>query len=206
MNTLNLRLLRGWSAASFATLTAACSHTVGGGSFPFGIAFLLALTLSALVCTVLAGKKISLPRLILAVVGSQLIFHRLFALLGDASFGSAASTPSGHHHRPFALPGLSTADLSSATSGAEQLMLFAHLAAGILTVAAFRRGESAILQLINAIKLMLRPLLIIAMALLPAHQERPRLAPHTRLAAFSSREVFLRQHHRGPPAATAYVF
>ncbi|MBQ1442683.1 MAG: hypothetical protein IIZ13_02400 [Renibacterium sp.] len=196
MNAHSARFVRGWTAALFATTVAACSHTIGGGAFPLGIAFLLALVLSALVCTALAGKTLSLPRLTVAVLLSQVIFHGLFALLGDAGFGPSSAVPAGHHHAFFGVP---AGVAEPAVAGMDLTMLAAHLGAALLTIAAFHRGERVARRFVGILALLLRPLFRLLAALLPAQEVHPRVAARTRLAAFNSRDVFLRLQYRGPP-------
>lgn len=201
MNARSLRFVRGWSASIFATTAAACSHGIGGGTFPFGVAFVLALVFSAMICTALAGKGLSWLRLGIAVGVSQSLFHGLFALLGDTGFARHATMPVGHHHQLFAVPTGSTAPV---VAGLDLGMLIAHLCAAVLTVVAFRRGEAVARRFIKILTLLLRPLFGAAFAMVPARQTHPRVAAHRRVAAFSSRDIFLRTHYRGPPAASPF--
>lgn len=196
MTARSMRLIRGWSAAWFATTLAAYSHTIGGGAFPLGIAFFLALALSAVVCTALSGKALTLPRLSTAVLLSQLIFHSLFALLGNAGFSSTSTAPAAAHHTLFAVPGGTT---GIASAGLDLTMLAAHLGAALLTIAAFHRGERIARHFVEILGLLLRPLFGGLSVLLPAEEVRLRRVMHTRLAAFNLRETFLRLQYRGPP-------
>lgn len=111
--------VRALSAASAATFTALLSHLAGGGAAPDPLGVIVPLLLSLLVCSLLAGRRLSLPRLAISVVASQALFHGAFVL----------GAPGAHHH----------------AVGAG--MWIAHLGAAAVTVLFLYRGEQAILRL-----------------------------------------------------------
>lgn len=167
-----LRLVRGAAAATVATAVALVGHVLGGGITPGMLGVLLPWWLSVAVCTVLAGSRFSLPRMALAVTGSQALFHTLF-LAGTPGSPSAAlvappgkhlghSTHAGHGSGPghlgvqsdptaqvSALPGGHAArGLGEAAQHAMHAdhggtaMLLGHLLAAALTTLLLHRGES----------------------------------------------------------------
>ena len=96
MEVRHRRALRGTLAAVFATFVALTSHILGGGSFPTAMGVIVPLALSTLVCVLLAGHRLSLPRLTVSVGISQTLFHLLFSLFTPHASGSpTASAQSG---------------------------------------------------------------------------------------------------------------
>lgn len=159
MISRSARLARGWLAAGFATGLASASHALAGGELPQPAILLFSLAISGLICTALAGKLRSLPRLNLAVLLSQGIFHTLFSVA--CSPGTAAGPPirSASHHVVPAPPSSLAADAASTgIDHASAPMLMAHLAAAALTVLMLRHGESAGIALLHALRLELRGL------------------------------------------------
>ena len=76
------RVARGTVAAAFATFVAAFSHTLAGGATPAPFGLAVSLVISAMICTTLAGRTVSLLRLAASVAASQILFHSLFSGLG----------------------------------------------------------------------------------------------------------------------------
>lgn len=90
------RALRGTLAAAAATFVALTSHILGGGAFPTAMGIIVPLALSTLVCVLVSGRRLSLPRLTISVGISQTLFHLLFSLFTPvASGGPGASATSG---------------------------------------------------------------------------------------------------------------
>nr|WP_281063461.1 hypothetical protein [Brevibacterium permense] len=92
------RALRGTLAAAFATFVALTSHILGGGAFPSAMGVVVPLALSILVCVLLSGRRLSLPRLTFSVGISQTLFHLLFSLFtphGSASPNTVARSDNG---------------------------------------------------------------------------------------------------------------
>jgi hypothetical protein len=203
-------LVRGTSAALIATFVALFSHVLGGGAIPglFGIAVPLVLSLA--VCTLLAGRKLSVWRLGISVVLSQTLFHTLF-VLGTPTGGDAhgALLACGHQHGVVSLP---MPDASSETVmliRANVTMWASHLIGAVITVALLYRGEKAIHGLRD-----------IAQQLLVWMQHRvllpPRIpvrvrVPRVRASVFTAVWAVLAQicastvSHRGPPRVALAV-
>ena len=189
-----MRTARGALSAAVATLLAAASHALAGGTITplaVGATALLALPL----CVALAGRLGSLWRLGLAVGASQFLYHWSFWGLGApvVSSGEAAPHHASHLTAVFS-PGL------VASGAAETWMWAAHAVAAILTVLLLHRGERAALGLARLI-LRARPWR------LPRAIELPSRAPipsSTALERLSERLAALTPiSHRGPPAALA---
>ena len=137
------RALRGVLAASVASFVALLSHVAGGGAMPGWVGIVVPWVLAVTVCTLLAGRTLSLWRLSLAVIASQFLFHGLFIL---GMFGAPAEPSPAllSHHvaaaATTALPGLPQADLA---------MWLGHALAAAATTAALYRGERAIRRLLS---------------------------------------------------------
>jgi len=130
---------RGAAAASVSTFVALLSHVSGGGEVPglFGVAVPLAL--SFVVCTALAGRRLSMWRLAPAVALSQVLFHTLF-VLGSYDLAAAAHV---HGSVPSVLP--DGAALSTMTPDAA--MWIGHAVAALATTVALHRGERTLVAL-----------------------------------------------------------
>lgn len=131
------RVGRGVSAASIATFAALCSHVTAGGEVPGWLGLAVPWVLSIMLCTLLAGRRLSAVRLSLSVAVSQLLFHTLFVLGAPRS-----ATAIGHVHGDHvALAPLSTADATAAAICADPGMWLGHGLAALATVLAIHRGE-----------------------------------------------------------------
>ena len=151
------RVLRGASAATIATFVALVSHVSGGGEVPGPLGIAAPWILSVMVCTLLAGRVLSLTRLSIAVVISQALFHVLFVL--GTTPGAAVTTGHVHDHAAMLDTALDTtlntmatavpltASGTSAALAAGSTMWFAHALAAAITVAALYRGERALRRL-----------------------------------------------------------
>lgn len=126
------RVARGAVGASVATFVALLSHVTAGGDVPGWLGVVVPLALSFVVCTVLAGRRLSLWRLAPAVALSQLLFHTLFVL------GAHDPAAAGHVHGG-ALPTLAGPDL--AVVAPDAAMWGWHLVAATATTLALHRGE-----------------------------------------------------------------
>lgn len=145
------RALRGLIGASIATFVALLSHVAGGGAMPGWVGIALPWLLSVMVCTVLAGRALSLIRLSLAVVASQALFHCLFVFGFITGAGPEAATLSAHaHHLPpgsITLAPAPTVPLDAIVG--DGAMWLGHAVAAVITIAALFRGERAVLRLVN---------------------------------------------------------
>lgn len=156
MTARGVRFVRGWSAAVAATFIAAFSHVFSGGAAPETSVLALSLALSGLVCTVLAGRVLSLWRLSTAVVFSQGLFHGLFSL-GSASSAAGTAVPTAGHaghaaHAVAAAPGLPGTG-AMVMDHASPLMWAGHALAALATIAVLRHGEVTAVRLITALGL-----------------------------------------------------
>jgi len=212
MSTRWARVVRGGIAATISVFVALCSHLLAGGDAPGLPGILLCLAFAAMICIALAGRRLSTPKLAVAVGASQFLFHGVFAMLGSAplSFGSGSlgsgtisTMPMSHgmdmgvHPLPGALP-TAAADTGMAMP---TWMWFAHGIAAVITVLALRFGERAFWQLVALARPWVRMLLAFA---------RP-VAVHTPPARIPALDALLPprlvvlspRRHRGPPALVA---
>lgn len=160
-----LRLLRGGVAATLATLVALGGHLAGGGAMPSVLGIALPWWLSVATCTVLAGTRFSLPRMLTAVLASQALFHGLFmaGTPGDPSV-RLVDPPGSHlgHGAHHSGASAAAADLPHAGHGGSQgaglaaehalhgsggdlWMLLWHVIAAVVTALVLHRGESMVM-------------------------------------------------------------
>lgn len=208
-----VRVLRGTFAASTATAVALGGHLLGGGAAPGVLGLLLPLWLSISISSILVGARLSLPRLSLAVVTSQVAFHVLFVLGTPVSSGGPGPfSPAAHHDHAAMLLGATPGSLATgASDGAADApglltsllatpMMLGHLLATAATVALLHRGE---LLLRRALALGIATLSRIGVATrLPRHTPLPRSAPH-RLVPAPPRLAITAQALVGPRAGRA---
>ncbi|TFB91708.1 hypothetical protein [Cryobacterium sp. HLT2-28] len=215
MTTRWARFARGWIAALFSTFVAALSHTLGGGSGPGLVPVALSLAFAGIVCVGLAGRTLSLWRVSLSVLASQLIFHGLFSLGGS---GGAMATPSAapHDHRWIAVladpallaaPGsgrLGSGAMTGAMAGGPAdgiAMRLAHLAAAAVTILALRFGERAFWGLLENACPIIRALFAQHPLVLPPRSPR-RMVTTARVFTPRDLRVLLSvMRHRGPPVS-----
>lgn len=201
MRVRHRRTLRGTLAAVFATFVALTSHILGGGSFPTAMGVIVPLALSILVCVLLAGRRLSLPRLTVSVGISQTLFHLLFslftpvtsrsptasarsdnglaALLGSHSHHS--STHGAHHaatqmtHDSAVMPVMdgSAGAAAEMHSHSSPAMLFAHCVAGIVTIAMIYWAERLPVMLGEFARLIISAV-VPTLVVLRAPVEKPR--------------------------------
>lgn len=155
------RVLRGTIAASVATFVALMSHVAAGGALPNGLGVAVPWVLSLAVCTVLAGRKLSLTRMSVAVGVSQILFHSLFAV----GISSGISASHAHHSSMPIIVGESAA--------IDPMMWIAHAVAAFITIAALYRGEATFGILLKVA----RDLLFRARRRIQALPVAPRLSP-----------------------------
>ncbi|MCM6764108.1 hypothetical protein NB037_16970 [Rathayibacter sp. ZW T2_19] len=146
MHTRWARVARGLAAAVAATVTAAASHTLAGAHAPSPAILALTTAFAAVVCVLLAGRTLSLLRLSVSVLLSQLAFHALFLTAGGGGEVSVvgASASGAHFHDGSTLELVAAGSGHAAHSGP---MTLAHLVAAVLTIAAVRRGEALFFSL-----------------------------------------------------------
>ncbi len=217
MSTRAARLVRGWAAAFSATAVAAASHILAGGVIPNPFIVLFCLALSGMISCALAGRALSLPGTIGAVLASQGIFHLLFTVGGagiaagaTSAAGSGAAGLAGHSaHAGHADPAVLAAQLADAgAAGALSMpghssagLWLGHLLAAAATVMLIRNGETALLRLLAAMRLSITAILPVILPL-PLGPRIPKLS--TLIPADPPRNFgvpLLVMRHRGPPAA-----
>jgi len=192
MHTRAMRVLRGSMAAMFATFAAALSHLLAGGLAPsmFGIG--VSLIISVTICTLLAGRTVSLLRLSIAILASQALYHTLF---------SAMLAPEGiatHDMSAMAF------DFTVAAQTADSVMSLSHIAAAVITIVAFRYAEVAFWGLFETARMFVSRLFAsLSLTATPVLEfgMRPRTAPHVELIA----RFLSITHYRGPPATPSAV-
>lgn len=191
------RLLRASAAASIATFVALLSHVAGGGQMPAVLGVAVPWVLSIAVCTMLAGRTLSLWRLAAAVLISQLLFHALFVLGAAPSAVASSAIPTGHVH---GLPAMESSALATPVT-ADLSMWMAHAAAAVVTVAALYRGERAVARLAAVAREMVawvrRRALVVTTPLLAVPGLRFVSTP---VVAGRVRHVAASLRRRGPPS------
>lgn len=137
------RVARGASAATFATVIAAFSHTIAGGVAPSVFAIVVSLAVSISACVLLAGRTLSVVRLSLSVAITQALFHGVFGSL---------NTPAALGHSHAASASMNATGISAGHAN----MWFAHAVAAVITIVAFRYGERAFWSLATTASLLVR--------------------------------------------------
>ncbi|MEJ1089232.1 hypothetical protein WDU99_12995 [Microbacterium sp. Mu-80] len=162
-------LLRGFVGATFATFVALMSHAVVDGAMPGMLGVIVPWLLSLMISTLLAGRRLSVLRLSIAVTFSQGLFHMLFVLGGITPRGGFAP----HVHG--ALPVLSDGGVVLIPESAG--MWVAHGVAAVLTVIALHRGERILRALLAAasdVAAWLRRAVVVTALVRPAAPTRRR--------------------------------
>ncbi|MGZ0711254.1 hypothetical protein ACWPKO_23295 (plasmid) [Coraliomargarita sp. W4R53] len=131
------RALRGAAAAWAATIIAATSHTLSGGGAPEPMLVLALGILASPLAVALVGRRLSLGRVTLTVLISQVMFHAAFAMTAGASADSSTADAPAHVHN-FLAP-IDSASL--ATLVPDSAMTLGHVMAALLTVAGLYGGE-----------------------------------------------------------------
>lgn len=126
-------LLRGFIGASVATFVALASHVFSGGGMPGMLGIAVPWLLSLTVCTLLAGRRLSLPRLGASVLVSQLLFHGLFVLGEITPRGVIAP----HVHEALPIVFSDAPALVPQDAG----MWIGHGIAALVTIGLLHRGE-----------------------------------------------------------------
>ncbi len=182
-------------SAGVSTLVTAAAHSVGGGAFPAPMLLAAVFVASVLLCFGLLGRRMSLLGLVPAIAGTQFLLHLVFSFTGDGVTLGSGAEHAGHHGA--AAPMLM--DMSAAAH--HEGMLFAHVLAGLVTVAALRLGAGAVRQVLSAVLLRLGLLLAFLLRPLPIRSVRagvPALRSAGVLRRLLLADVIAR---RGPPAS-----
>ena len=226
MRVRHRRALRGSLAATAATFVALTSHILGGGALPAAMGVIVPLALSSLVCVLLAGRRLSLPRLTVSVGVSQALFHLLFSLFtptGSAAAGGGLTGLLGSHSAhsaashgvgmagAHAMHGASSVHASMPSldgtmaaghamhSHASPAMLVAHCIAGIVTIAMIYWAERLPVMLGEFARLIIRaviPRLVVLRPLIAGPRRQIGVEPVVPRSLGVLRSPVLR---RGPP-------
>lgn len=199
---LGARLVRGWTAAVFATSAAALSHVVGGGDTPHPFLVLSSLAVSALVCTSLAGRELSLRNLVTAVMISQGLFHLIFSL---ASVDRGMPDLAAANQELMDVSGMSATHESTMAHMAAHngTMWFSHTVAAAITIVFLRYSESSAVKLLHTMGMAITTITELVAVPIPA-PARIVAAPDFWLLAVAALGVPLPvAHHRGPPCFAA---
>lgn len=162
-------LLRGFVGATFATFVALMSHAVVDGAMPGMLGVIVPWLLSLMISTLLAGRRLSVVRLSIAVALSQGLFHVLFVLGSITPQGGFAP----HVHGVVPMLPEGGAVLIPESAG----MWVAHGFAAVLTVVALHRGERILRALLAAasdIAAWLRRAVVVTVLVRPAVPTRGR--------------------------------
>ena len=180
------RVARGWSAAAFAILAAAVSHTLAGGNAPTPFALMVSLVIAGVVCTALTGRRLSRARLAASVAVSQALFHGLFSALG---------TPVATRHQMGSMAMDVTTGGHSATT-----MWAGHAVAALVTIVAFTYAEAAFWGIATTATLFFARLLALTYSLPPRPFTLPR-AIELEWQPIALTRLLSPMRHRGPPTA-----
>lgn len=198
-----VRVVRGAVVASIATFTALLSHVVAGGDVPGWAGVAAPWVLALMASTLLAGRSLSVIRLGLSVVISQLLFHTLFVMGSPASASaSAPATPGMHHHGAMTL--LPTGPVETTALCADPLMWAMHATAATLTTLMLVRGERAmraLLRLAHDVRAWARRIVRHTAAVSLPHL--PSVSPEAPFWVVRPAARLAAQRRRGPPLAIA---
>lgn len=187
------RVARGWAAAAFATFVAAFTHALGGGATPSAFGILASLVLSGMLCSLLAGRTLSLWRLSVSVALSQVLFHGLFVSLGTPIPVAASMRD---------MAGGMPMDAAPLAHHAGASMWLAHVVAGLLTLVAFRYAEQAFWGIADTARLALARLTSLAVPVLATPRASVMLPETRELPSFLT-HLMHSMSHRGPPVEFA---
>lgn len=218
-----LRLVRGAGAATVATAVAAGGHVLGGGIMPSWLGMALPWWLSVTVCTVLAGSRFSLPRMMTAILASQTLFHTVF-VVGTRSASPVVMVDPPGSHLGHGLHPAGAADMTSSLSihsahgtgavveqalhgshGGGQMAL-AHVLAAVVTALLLHRGETFLFRCFSVARQLvgaLCPRLRAEPALIDPPLLRLRPAPAVLCLLHAQRALLSLQRRRGPPLLLA---
>jgi len=184
------RALRGTIAGSVTTTLALAFHLAGGGALPSALAVLGSFGGAIWVSILIGRRRRSLPLLIAGIAASQALLHTIFS----ASTAGAAIDGTGH-------AGHGAGPLQLVVDHDGSAMWWAHLVAGVLTVAALRRGEHILRRLAELARLVIGAILRIAFVVSVAPSVRRLPRPSRRVAIVRSAHPGAVPALRGPPSA-----
>ncbi|TAM68203.1 MAG: hypothetical protein EPN48_12045 [Microbacteriaceae bacterium] len=202
MGTRWARVARGTLAALAAVFVSALFHGLAGGGTPGTLAVALSLAFCVPACIALAGKKLSMSRLSVSVVLSQFVFHALFSLSspGPARFATGASAAHLHAGGHLVTTGAAASahvSMMPDTAG----MWVGHATAALVTILAFRYGETAFWGLLTIAAIRIVGIAS-ALAEAPTGPDAPPSTVIDARPVVVARTLLMirRMRHRGPPA------
>jgi hypothetical protein len=197
------RLARGVLCAVLAVFLAGASHAVAGGTVPV-VTILMSLPLGALVCVILAGRQLSLPRVALGVGVSQVVFHFLFDFFAGmpSVMTSTMMVSAGHRHEGILATPLvpMVAGSASSTDGMDAGMIASHLVAGLATVALVRRGEYLWWSLVGIIEAVVSTIVRLIRLCPVTEESRRGFLEYAPYGLYELLQGDTRLRLRGPPA------
>ncbi|HIY65019.1 MAG TPA: hypothetical protein H9830_01920 [Candidatus Agrococcus pullicola] len=194
------RALRGATTASFATFVALMSHIAAGADVPGPLGIVVPLAIALPICTIVAGRRLSLLGISVSVAISQLLFHALF-IFGTVPF--ALQSGHAHHSMPeTAMHGAAAAHEHAHFLFADSpAMMIAHAVAAAITALGLYRGEIALAAILRTGRSALgfaRAVLVLVPV--PEKPDAPSVPIVTRQRRESATTVLLPVHaYRGPP-------
>lgn len=177
----------------FATVTAAVSHGLAGGTFPGAFGIVASLVLAGAASSLLTSRTQSTWRLAVSVGLTQVMYHAIFSGMGDPT-APIADQHGAHTHDAAVLPEILH------VHGGSGSMWLAHIIAGVITLIVLMHAEAALWSFAGTISLALSQLLSLGRPL------APQTAPATLVAASPAGVspllvVLSSMRYRGPPLA-----
>lgn len=181
------RAARSGAAVAVAVLVALAAHVTGGGEAPSPLLLLAVATLAWPVALLLVGRRPRLWRQAAVVGVAQALLHGVFSL-GAPVAGAAQDPMAGMHGVPMALaPSMPMHDGAT--------MWWAHTAAWVVTVLAWRFGEAALGLLLEhlPVRRLLALLVPVVVGAPAARVDAPQRLPLPAAALLAA------HRDRGPP-------
>ncbi|GAA4045673.1 hypothetical protein GCM10022282_02490 [Agromyces indicus] len=139
--------MRGSAAAAIALFIAAFSHGIAGGVPPGTVGLLVSAAFAVPVCVFLAGRRLSVLRLAVAVAASQGVFHVLFGVGAGVPLGA----PVRHLHGDELRNALDVLASTPAHAHASESMWGWHAVAMLITTALIAWGETVLCAVLGAL-------------------------------------------------------
>jgi hypothetical protein len=194
MTTRAARLAKGWVVGALATAMAAASHALAGGGTPSALALVTGVVFGGMLATLALSARPSLPRLAIAVGGSQLAFHVVFTSLSAGGTVTGSSMP-GMHGAMVSIVGTPHAHVEGPA------MWLGHAVAGVLTLALLRGAERAVWRALTQLaRLVVRATRILTPDLPVVAAPVTSVSP----ARLSGRLLDAAVSRRGPPHVFAF--
>lgn len=190
------RTARGSAAAAIALFAAAFSHGIAGGLPPGLVGLLISAAFAVPVCVFLAGRRLSVPRLAIAVAASQGVFHLLFGVGAGVPLGA----PARHLHGDAIRSALDALPSTPPHAHASESMWLWHAVAMGITTALIACGETAYCAVLGALDMPLPRALTAGPPAAPI-ATRPWIpVAASGLVGALSLALLDRMRWRGPPA------